>query len=177
MKSFVKENGVTSRLDIIQHTLRRCHTLFALRTFNVPEARLQSSGSAPRDPNREWSRLRLRVLRRDRYRCRGCDRRGDEVTLEVYSLTPECFDISQSLTLCVRCSSVSKDLSLAAGNIPELLRRLWRHLHHPDAVTLPHSSAELSSNSVSGEALLLRSQNEGHGPQAGSDVISLGVCR
>ena len=75
------------------------------------------------------SRMRLRILRRDRYRCRGCDKKGDEVTLEVkqidrYSSRPEGF-----LTLCTPCGDLIQKLEAKTDQIPDVLQQIWRHVY------------------------------------------------
>jgi 5-methylcytosine-specific restriction endonuclease McrA len=54
------------------------------------------------------SKLRLEVLRRDRYRCRNCNRMGDEITLEVRQICPRASTIEEMLTLCVHCRSLAE---------------------------------------------------------------------
>jgi hypothetical protein len=78
-----------------------------------------------------WTRLRMKVVRRDRYRCRGCDRRGDEVTLEVHRIYPNASDIDGMLALCTNCRELANTFHLSSDHIPDFLRRLWFHLHHP----------------------------------------------
>jgi hypothetical protein len=77
-----------------------------------------------------WTRLRMKVVRRDRYRCRGCDRRGDEVTLEVHRIYPDASDIDGMLALCTNCRELAKTFHLRSDHIPDFLRQLWFHLHH-----------------------------------------------
>jgi hypothetical protein len=52
------------------------------------------------------SRMRLQVLRRDHYRCRNCNRGGDEITLEVRPIRPAATTIEGMLTLCAHCRSL-----------------------------------------------------------------------
>jgi hypothetical protein len=73
---------------------------------------------------------RWQVVRRDHSRCRGCDRRGDEVTLEVHPIEPEVSEIDGLLTLCPSCRALANVFQLTDANIPDFLRQLWRHLHH-----------------------------------------------
>jgi 5-methylcytosine-specific restriction endonuclease McrA len=75
------------------------------------------------------SKTRLRVLRRDHYRCRGCDKTGDEVTLEIYQLQPHSFDPEDLITVCTPCQTLIERLRLSADQIPDLLRQLWAHLY------------------------------------------------
>lgn len=76
------------------------------------------------------SKQRLQIIRRDRSRCRGCDRKGDEITLEVYPIHPEAHDLHELLALCTNCRAIAKDRHIASNHIPDFLRHLWRHLHH-----------------------------------------------
>lgn len=78
-----------------------------------------------------WIRMRLRILRRDRYRCRGCDKKAGEVTLRVHQIRPGVSHPDDVLTLCIGCRSLAKNLELKGINIPDFLRHLWRHLHRP----------------------------------------------
>ena len=77
-----------------------------------------------------WSGQRMKVVRRDRYRCRSCDRRGDEVTLEIHQICPGASDITGMLTLCPNCRELANAFQLSGTHIPDFLRQLWRHLHH-----------------------------------------------
>lgn len=78
---------------------------------------------------RHQSRTRLRVLRRDYYRCRGCDKTGDEVTLEIHKIQSDSFDTENLITLCTACLGLVERLRLSADQIPDLLRQLWAHLY------------------------------------------------
>ncbi len=73
----------------------------------------------------------MKIVRRDRYRCRGCDRKGDEVTLEIHQIFPGASEVSEMLALCTNCRAVASAFQLAGTDVPDLLRQLWRHLHHP----------------------------------------------
>jgi hypothetical protein len=79
------------------------------------------------------SKRRLQIIRRDRSRCRGCDRKGDEITLEVYPIHPGAHDTYELLALCTNCRSIANDRHIASDHIPDFLRHLWRHLHHSGA--------------------------------------------
>ncbi len=78
---------------------------------------------------RETSNLRRRVLRRDRYRCRGCDRDEREVTVAVHLVNPDAEDEQDMLTLCRRCFAIVGETKIAASHTPEFLRKLWTVLH------------------------------------------------
>ncbi len=82
------------------------------------------------DSQVNWSGQRMKVVRRDRYRCRGCDRRGDEVTLEIHEICPGASDIAGMLALCPNCRELANAFHLSGAHIPDFLRQLWRHLHH-----------------------------------------------
>lgn len=79
--------------------------------------------------NSSPSELRIRVLRRDRYRCRACDRKGDEIALCVYGLYPYVSDADGCLALCSGCEVIARSVAVEAESIPELLRVLWHRLH------------------------------------------------
>jgi hypothetical protein len=76
------------------------------------------------------SRQRWQVVRRDHSRCRGCDRKGDEVTLEVHPIGPGASEIDGLLALCPSCRALANAFQLKGANITDFLRQLWRHLHH-----------------------------------------------
>jgi len=79
-----------------------------------------------------WPRLRMRVLHRDRSRCRGCDKKGDEVTLCIHLIRPDASGMDAIVTLCIKCSDLAIENGLESDVIPHFLRHLWRHLHHPE---------------------------------------------
>lgn len=83
----------------------------------------------PKENPRTWIRMRLRILHRDRYRCRGCDKKAREVTLRIHQIRPGVSPPEDALTLCIGCRSLAKHLELKAIDIPDFLRSLWRHLH------------------------------------------------
>jgi hypothetical protein len=58
--------------------------------------------------------LRMRVLRRDRYRCRACDRKGDEITLCVYPIRSLRSHSETMVTLCAGCQRLLENLRLNA---------------------------------------------------------------
>jgi hypothetical protein len=80
----------------------------------------------------------LKVVRRDRYRCRGCDRKGDEVTLDIHLIYPGATGIDAMLSLCPNCQETANALKLSSHHIPDFLRQLWRPLHHTGARISPH---------------------------------------
>lgn len=87
--------------------------------------------SGERNAQQRWARLKVRVLRRDRFRCRCCDRKGDEITLAVRSVRAGKVDQNCLLTLCVNCERIARGLGIASDSIPEFLRQLWYHLYQP----------------------------------------------
>ncbi len=70
-------------------------------------------------------------MRRDHYRCRACDAKGDEITLLIYCIHLNVISTDGLLTLCSGCEAVAKSLAIQAEDIPQVLQALWRHLHHP----------------------------------------------
>jgi 5-methylcytosine-specific restriction endonuclease McrA len=80
----------------------------------------------------KWSRMRMRTLQRDRSRCRGCDTKGDEVTLRIHPIRPDASDLSAMVTLCMRCADLAHEKKLSGMAIPDFLRHLWHHLYHPE---------------------------------------------
>jgi hypothetical protein len=87
-----------------------------------------------------WSKLRIRVLRRDHYRCRACDTKGDEITLLIYCVHPDVISMDGFLTLCFSCKTAAKFHAIEVQNIPQFLQVLWRHLHN---ATQDHKIARL----------------------------------
>lgn len=75
----------------------------------------------------QLSRLRIKVLRRDRYRCRGCDKKGDEITLSLYRLEEPVLRPDRAISLCVPCHEVATQERLTGRSLPDFLRNLWRH--------------------------------------------------
>lgn len=80
---------------------------------------------------RKTSNLRRRVLRRDHYRCRGCDRDEREVTVAAHLIRPDAGDERDMLTLCRRCFAIADEAKIVASHTPEFLQKLWRVLHAP----------------------------------------------
>jgi hypothetical protein len=78
-----------------------------------------------------WLRMRLQMLRRDRFRCRACDRQNGEVLLTIHSIRPGLSQTDELLTLCTSCRSLAKHLELNGVDALDFLRELWRHLYRP----------------------------------------------
>jgi len=76
------------------------------------------------------SRRRLQVVRRDRSRCRGCDKKGDEITLEVHAIYPEAHNVDDLLALCTNCLEIATIYQITSHYIADFLRQLWHYLHH-----------------------------------------------
>ena len=85
-----------------------------------------------RELQSNWPRLRMLVLYRDRSRCRGCDRKGDEVTLCIHLIRPDASGLDTVLTLCVKCSDLTIERDVKGDTIPDFLRLLWRNIYHPE---------------------------------------------
>jgi hypothetical protein len=83
----------------------------------------------------DWPRLRMLVLYRDRSRCRGCDRKRDEVTLCIHLIRPDASGRDAALTLCVKCSDLAIEKDVKGNTIPDFLRLLWRNIYHPETST------------------------------------------
>jgi hypothetical protein len=98
---------------------------------------------------RLWPRLRMRALRRDHSRCRGCDRKGDEITLYIHLIEAGGHDLDAMVTLCTQCEHLASEMKLQSASIPDFLQQLWRHLHHPK---------EARQNRVSGVAVASQPQ-------------------
>jgi hypothetical protein len=81
---------------------------------------------------RELLRIRMRVLRRDRHRCRGCDKKEDGIALHVSTIRLEVAQESTMLSLCTSCQKLAKDQMLSGEDIPDFLRHLWHYLHHAE---------------------------------------------
>jgi hypothetical protein len=84
-----------------------------------------------KEAERLWSRIRMRALRRDHSRCRGCDTKGDEITLYIHLIEPGAHDLDSIVTLCVQCEHLANEMKLQSASIPDFLQQLWRYLHHP----------------------------------------------
>ena len=96
-----------------------------------------------KDTPRVWLRLRSRVLRRDRHRCRGCDKKSEGTSLTIHKITTGPPNLNETLTLCISCRTLAKKLGLEGIDIPDFLRQLWCHLHpraEPTNSELPNKS-------------------------------------
>jgi hypothetical protein len=82
-----------------------------------------------RDSHSIQSKIRLRILRRDHYRCRGCDMSGDEITLTLRQIHPAASRSEEVLTLCTRCQDLAAQRNLNANQVSEFLRQLWCQLY------------------------------------------------
>jgi hypothetical protein len=67
---------------------------------------------ASRGDSRYWPWLRMQVLRRDGYRCCGCGRPGDEITLQICQVKTH-RDSTALMTLCTTCQSRGEHLAKA----------------------------------------------------------------
>jgi hypothetical protein len=90
--------------------------------------------------NPSWTRLR--VLRRDRYRCRGCGEQGDEITLGIQPIHPAASSADEILTLCARCQNLVNRCNIAARDGSGFLPQLWRQLDSARATQSPVPSNE-----------------------------------
>jgi hypothetical protein len=70
------------------------------------------------------SRMRLQVLRRDRYKCRGCNLAGDEIILEVQQIRPRASTVDELLTLCVHCRNLAEQRKITTDSAREFLQQL-----------------------------------------------------
>src|SRR5260221_11216630 len=68
-------------------------------------------------------KIRLRILRRDHYRCRGCDKSGDEITITLHQIHPEASRLEEVLTLCTRCQDLATQRNLNSNHVSEFLRQ------------------------------------------------------
>jgi hypothetical protein len=78
-----------------------------------------------RTTEKTYSHLRVKVMRRDRYRCRVCDRRGDEITLSAHCIDSIGLSKDRMLTLCETCRKTASDRKLVDISVAEFLRSLW----------------------------------------------------
>jgi len=70
------------------------------------------------------SKIRLNVLRRDRYRCKRCGQTGDEVTLDVLRTGPEASSIEAMITLCAHCRDLVEQWQMTEHYAIKSLQRL-----------------------------------------------------
>lgn len=80
--------------------------------------------------SRVWLRTYFQVLRRDHYRCRGCDKKAGEVTLKIHQIRSGPLQMENALTLCLGCKELAINLELKGFDIPDFLRHLWHYLYH-----------------------------------------------
>jgi len=108
----------SSRMEIfafLRHTARKCRSAWVLARshhgtcsissfYHKPTAGACFAGTAVSD---DWPRFREDVLHRDRHRCRGCGRRGQQASLDAFAIRPpEPRDEPRTetvITLCARC--------------------------------------------------------------------------
>lgn len=85
------------------------------------------------------ARLSRRVLRRDGWRCRGCDKKRNEVALVVHQIRPGTLKLDEAVVLCMPCKAVAEEKNLSGLDTADFLRSLWCHLHNPEypSATLP----------------------------------------
>lgn len=76
----------------------------------------------PRDSS--WPRMRMKVLHRDRYRCRHCGSPGDEITLQVCLIQVDGQRAGEAVTLCARCQTRCD----AARAYPDAFSTPWRSI-------------------------------------------------
>jgi hypothetical protein len=72
-----------------------------------------------------WLRIQTKVLRRDRYRCRRCDKKGDEAALIVHPIHPEASHEDGMLMLCANCRTLAMNREISASSISIFLWKLW----------------------------------------------------
>jgi hypothetical protein len=69
------------------------------------------------DDSRDWPWLRMQTLRRDGYRCRGCGRQGDEITLQVCEIHTHRAHSPLLMALCVSCQSHEEHLAKTSAGL------------------------------------------------------------
>jgi hypothetical protein len=122
----------------IYHLFRKPIALFAPSSPSISEQQSRRPILIGRkELQSNWPRLRMRVLHRDRSRCRGCDKKGDEVTLCIHLIRPDASGMDAIVTLCIKCSDLAIENRLEGDVIPDFLRHLWFHLHHPEKTLGP----------------------------------------
>jgi hypothetical protein len=89
---------------------------------------------------REISNCRRRVLRRDRYRCRGCDKDERDVTVAVHLINPDVTEEQHMLTLCKNCFAIVNRRKIIASRTSEFLLKLWAVLHSRGLSPVGHES-------------------------------------
>ena len=117
----------------IYHLFRKPIALFAPSSPSISEQQSRRPILIGRkELQSNWPRLRMRVLHRDRSRCRACDKKGDEVTLCIHLIRPDASGMDAIVTLCIKCSDLAIENRLEGDVIPHFLRHIWCHLHHPE---------------------------------------------
>jgi len=104
-RHYMSRATFVSDLKLICRTLIRKADVCELRRLHSSSTAGPVAGHRGRQP--ASSRLRLQVLRRDRYRCRWCTQAGDEITLEVCQTHADAPDVEGNITLCAYCSALT----------------------------------------------------------------------
>lgn len=125
-------------------------TLFPFRRSARGQQSLHPILIGRKDLQSDWPRLRMLVLYRDRSKCRGCDRKGDEVTLCIHLIRPDASGRDTALTLCVKCSDLAIEKEVKGDTIPDFLRLLWRHIYHPEMSPAGPPDISISSENRKG---------------------------
>jgi len=115
---------------LMEIVLRLCSAIRKIQTAVSLAPRVRRA--APRE--RSWrtvnsanpSVMRLQILWRDRYRCRCCGQRGDDVTLEAWRTQPNATAIEQMLTLCHRCRNLADEAVNNVSAVPGFSQLLLR---------------------------------------------------
>jgi hypothetical protein len=81
----------------------------------------------------ESMRRQMRVLRRDHYRCRSCDKKENDVAICIATIRSWAAHEEAMLVLCTSCHNLTKTLMLDGKDIPDFLRQLWYYLHHTES--------------------------------------------
>jgi hypothetical protein len=110
--------------DMTRSFISFLHRLWGFAQINRQVVTVRKEGRS------NGQQQKLKIIRRDRYRCRGCDKRGDERSLRVHPIQPELLDAAGMLALCPNCQGLANANGLTGIDIPDFLRHLWRHLYH-----------------------------------------------
>lgn len=116
-------NGVQVR-DMTQSFVSLLHRLWCCSHIDLQVMTVSKDGRT------NGQQQKLKIIRRDRYRCRGCDTRGDEVSLGVHPIQRELLNVVEMLALCPNCRELANANGLSGIDIPDFLRHLWHHLYH-----------------------------------------------